>query len=467
MLFNSHEFLFLFLPLSLIGYWGLNRLRLIFPAMCWLLLCSMVFYAWWNWTYLSLFLSSILVNFILSRVILDLRFCAVTNDRAKYVLWFGISLNLLLLAYFKYSNFLVDLATVLFGYNFAYREIILPLAVSFFTIQQIVFLVDTYQGLCNNVSLLKYSVYVSFFPHLIAGPIVLHNELIPQLGRIRLKVFDSVLGTKGILLLSIGLLKKVMIADTLSIWAAKGFDGVGSLSLIDAWTASLCYSLQLYFDFSGYSDMAIGVGLLFNIQLPTNFRSPYRAHNIITFWQNWHITLSRFITNYLYVPILRIFSKIDFIRSMIATLIAMLIAGLWHGADWRFVIFGAMHGFGLVINHIWKKLKIPFPRVLAWALTFFWVNLSFVFFRAHSWTSVNQMLSGMFHPNQIGVVNLEALIMLMLAFVIVFFAPNTERIQSCIRTPWWRWGLISGFSLVLSLIALEFENPNEFLYFKF
>jgi D-alanyl-lipoteichoic acid acyltransferase DltB (MBOAT superfamily) len=467
MLFNSHLFLLLFLPLTLIGYWVLNGCRLQILAMVWLLFCSLVFYAWWKLTYLPLFLCSIIGNYILSKVILRFLASAETANRAKWVLGLGICLNLLLLGYFKYSNFLLSTGSLIFGYTFIPSVLLLPLAVSFFTIQQIVFLVDTYQGLSSGVSLLKYAVYVSFFPHLIAGPIVLHNELIPQLDRIRSKVFDSAIGVRGLLLLSIGLLKKVMIADTLSIWAGQGFDGFGAISFFEAWSASICYSLQLYFDFSGYSDMAVGIALLFNIKLPTNFRSPYQARSIITFWQNWHITLSRFITNYLYVPLLRTYSKIDFNRSMVATLIAMLIAGLWHGADWRFVIFGLMHGIGLVVNHVWRKRKTPMPAALAWLLTFFWVNLAFVFFRASNWSAVWRMLSGMFIPDSLGVPNVQALLMISLTLAIVFFAPNTEKIETQLRRLELRWILISGVVLAIALGALEFEDANEFLYFKF
>jgi len=435
--------------------------------MIWLLFSSIVFYAWWNLSYLPFFISSILTNYIFSKIIINLLTRDKVANRARWVLGVGISLNLIFLGYFKYSNFLLSTGSLIFGYSFTPSVLVLPLAISFFTIQQIVFLVDTFQGLSPGVSFLKYSVYVSFFPHLIAGPIVLHNELIPQLDRKRLQIFDSTLGVKGLLLLSIGLLKKVMIADTLAIWATQGFDGVGAITFIDAWIASICYSLQLYFDFSGYSDMAVGIALLFNIQLPTNFRSPYQAVNIINFWQSWHITLSRFITNYLYVPILKSFAKIDFKRSMIATLVAMLIAGLWHGADWRFIIFGLMHGIGLVVNHIWRKRKTPIPLVLAWLLTFFWVNLAFVFFRAPNWKSVERMLSGMFFPDSLGLPNLQAVFMIFFTYATVFFAPNTEKIQIRFQKPGFRWIVVTGVSLAVAVGALEFENANEFLYFKF
>ncbi|MGZ3704586.1 MAG: MBOAT family O-acyltransferase, partial [Bdellovibrionota bacterium] len=413
---------------------------------------------------LPLILGSIAVNFSLSRLILK---CGEGSAGGKAALWAGISFNVGLLGYFKYSNFLAASAFGIFGHPYVSHDILLPLAVSFFSLQQVVFLVDTYQGLCGKVSPLQYAVYVSFFPHLIAGPIVLHNELIPQFRSLRTKVFSPSTGVQGLLLLGIGLLKKLVIADTLSTWAKIGFDGTGPLGFADAWFSSLSYTMQLYFDFSGYSDMAIGIALLFHLSLPANFRSPYRSRNIIAFWQTWHITLSRFIANYLYTPILRSFSKIDFTRSMIATLLAMLIAGLWHGADWRFVLFGAMHGTALVVNHIWKKRKWKLPHPLAWAITFFWINLAFVIFRAPSWQAVGRMVHAMAMPEFSGGADFRPLPLLAAAFAIVFFFPNSEEIHARMKRPGIAWAMASGFVLAFALSALEFQNANEFLYFKF
>jgi D-alanyl-lipoteichoic acid acyltransferase DltB (MBOAT superfamily) len=445
----------------------MNHLRLTLGALAWLFLSSLVFYGWWNWEHLPLFATSIIFNFTCSRLILLCRDQHSREDRARWLLGFGILMNLILLSYYKYSNFFLQTGAEIFGYSFTPQEIPLPLAVSFFTIQQIVFLVDTFEGLCPNVSALRYAVYVSFFPHLIAGPIVLHNELIPQLSRTRSKIFNPALGVQGLLILSIGLIKKVLIADTLSVWANRGFDGFGSISFCEAWTSSIAYSLQLYFDFSGYSDMAVGAALLFNLKLPINFRSPYRASNLITFWQNWHITLSRFITSYLYVPILRLFLSITFASAMFATLAAMLIAGLWHGADWRFIVFGGMHGIGLVINHIWRRKKYSMPRYLGWAITFFWVNLSFVVFRSSNLASVLRMLHGMFSPSSFGEFDWQVLSAISASFAIVFIAPNTERILGFIKHDWLKWAVISGAALAFSLGTLEFQKANEFLYFKF
>jgi alginate O-acetyltransferase complex protein AlgI len=465
MLFNSQIFLYLFLPATFLGYWFLNGRHLVRAATTWLFLCSLVFYAWWNPAYLPLILGSIGVNFTVARLILR------GNERrangGRFALFAGLAFNVGLLAYFKYADFFAGTVAAFLGRPHESYDILLPLAVSFFSIQQIVFLVDTYQGLCARVSPLQYAVYVSFFPHLIAGPIVLHNELIPQFANLRSKVFSPSAGVQGLLLLSVGLLKKLLIADTLSIWAKAGFDGVGPLGFLDAWSASLSYSLQLYFDFSGYSDMAVGIALLFHLTLPANFRSPLRARNIIAFWQTWHITLSRFITSYLYAPILRSFAKINFSRSMLATMLAMLIAGLWHGADWRFVAFGAMHGGALVANHVWRRSKRKLPGALGWALTFFWVNLSFVFFRAPSWAAVWRMLGAMFGAPSLAGFDWRPFPLIVAAFLIVFLFPNTEEIHARMKRPGFGWALASGFVLALALGAMEFQNANEFLYFKF
>lgn len=467
MLFNSAVFLYAFLPISFLVYWLLNSRHLVGAATVWLFCSSMFFYAWWNPSYLPLILISIAVNFSLSRLILHLKDEQNREKAALTALWGGILFNICLLGYYKYANFFASTYYALAGHPFRGEDILLPLAVSFFSIQQVVFLVDTYQGLCGKVSPIRYAVYISFFPHLIAGPIVLHNELIPQVQSLRNKIFSAPAALQGLMLLSIGLLKKLVLADTLAVWAKAGFDSTGPLGFVEAWSSSLSYTMQLYFDFSGYSDMAVGVALLFNMQLPTNFRSPYRAKNIITFWQNWHITLSRFITNYLYTPILRSFNKIDFARSMVATLLAMLIAGFWHGADWRFVVFGAMHGFGLVLNHIWKRKKWKMPAPAAWAITFLWVNLAFVFFRAESWEAVGRMVGAMASPAWESNVNLAPYLFLGLAFAIVFFAPRSEQISEWMKAPRRAWVLASGVVLALALTAMEFQNANEFLYFKF
>ena len=380
MLFNSYEFIFLFLPVSLIVYFFLNRMRLTIGANAWLLFVSLFFYSWWNIRYLPLILGSILFNYTVGSLL-------VANDEVKKpvvsrktMVVFGLTANILFLCYFKYMDFFIGTINTLPGMGLPLLHIILPLGISFFTITQIAFLVDAYEGLVTEKNLLSYALFVTFFPHLLAGPILHHKDMMPQFGTIRNKVLNYRNLSLGLFVFFVGLFKKVVIADDLSTTVKLGFDVAPALNFFEAWLTSLSYTLQLYFDFSGYSDMAIGVGLMFNIVLPRNFDSPYKAVNMIDFWRRWHISLSDFINTYLYTPILRSFSRVTFQNSLIAIFIAMLISGFWHGAGWTFIIWGGLHGGALVVNHLWKKRKVKMPQWLGWVITFNFVNLSFVFF---------------------------------------------------------------------------------------
>jgi D-alanyl-lipoteichoic acid acyltransferase DltB (MBOAT superfamily) len=283
-----------------------------------------------------------------------------------------------------------------FDSNIPLIHLALPLAISFFTLQQIVFLIDSYEGLVKEKNFLNYAIFVTFFPQLIAGPIVHHKEMMPQFASVKNKIKNYNNIALGLFIFSIGLFKKVVIADTFAIWATNGFDIATTLSLFEAWATSFAYTFQLYFDFSGYTDMAIGAALLFNIRLPINFNSPLKATGMIDFWQRWHITLSKFITAYIYTPLVRSFSKLTFNKAMLATIITFLIAGLWHGASWMFVIFGGLNGLGIVVNHYWqKKFKIKMNRALAWFITFNFVNITFIFFRAKELDDAIKVLKGM------------------------------------------------------------------------
>jgi D-alanyl-lipoteichoic acid acyltransferase DltB (MBOAT superfamily) len=399
MLFNSYEFIFLFLPVSLIVYFLLNRMRLTIGANAWLLFVSLFFYSWWNIRYLPLILGSILFNYTVGGLL-------VANDEVKKpivsrktMVVFGLTANILFLCYFKYMDFFIGTINTIPGVGLPLLHIILPLGISFFTITQIAFLVDAYEGLVTEKNLLSYALFVTFFPHLLAGPILHHKDMMPQFGTIRNKVLNYRNLSLGLFVFFVGLFKKVVIADDLSTTVKLGFDVAPALNFFEAWITSLSYTLQLYFDFSGYSDMAIGVGLMFNIVLPRNFDSPYKAVNMIDFWRRWHISLSDFINTYLYTPILRSFSRVTFQNSLIAIFIAMLISGFWHGAGWTFIIWGGLHGGALVVNHLWKKRKIKMPRWLGWVITFNFVNLSFVFFRAKGWHEAVKVLTGMFCLN--------------------------------------------------------------------
>ena len=489
MLFNSLEFLFLFLPITLVIYFLLQKRRLAIAAKSWLLFASLFFYSWWNVTYLPLILSSILFNYTIGGLLVEYEERPLKGISKKGIFLFGLTANILLLCWFKYMDFFISTSNDLLGTQLPLLKIILPLGISFFTITQIAFLVDAYEGLVEERNLLNYALFVTFFPHLLAGPILHHKEMMPQFERLRNKVLSWKNLYLGLMLFFLGLFKKVVIADTFSSWATTGFDSTQPLNFFSAWFASLSYTFQLYFDFSGYSDMAVGIGWMFNISLPVNFNSPYKATGMIDFWKRWHITLTNFVTTYLYTPILRAFGRITFTRSLVAVFLAMLISGFWHGAGWTFIIWGGMHGAGLVVNHVWKKKKLPMTPFWGWLITFAFVNFSFVFFRAKSLASARNVLEGMFGFNgvmldkslkKIGFLGdlgftfgkwLEGIkgndhtwIFAIVALVTVVFWKNSMEVVERAR-PNWGWFLML---LIISFWSfLNMGKVSEFLYFQF
>ena len=468
MLFNSYEFIFAFLPISFFVYFYLNSKRLTTAAKAWLVFTSLFFYSWWNIMYLPLILISILFNYTITNTMIEYDKSRGEYFSKKSLLQVGLLFNIGLLVYFKYMDFFISNTNTVFGSNMELLHLALPLAISFFTLQQIIFLIDSYEGLVKEKNFLNYTAFVTFFPQLIAGPIVHHKEMMPQFSSVRNKVKNYKNIALGLFIFSIGLFKKVVIADTFAVWATQGFDVATTLNLFEAWVTSLSYTLQLYFDFSGYTDMAIGAALLFNIRLPINFNSPYKATGMIDFWERWHITLSNFITTYIYTPIVRSFNKLTFHKAMIATLITFLIAGLWHGASWMFVIFGGLHGVGLIVNHYWKKRKIKMNKVLAWFITFNFVNIAFVFFRAKDWDSAIKVLGPMFNlDNMIFNLNYLQVVILFFGFIIVLFFKNSA---SYLNTKFnFSFKKIIAFVVLMtiSILAIRLGNSNEFLYFNF
>jgi len=312
----------------------------------------------------------------------------------KSLLVAGIVGNVGLLGYFKYADFFIGNVNLALGSSFGLLELALPLAISFFTFQQIAYLVDSYRGETYEYDFLNYAVFVSFFPQLIAGPIVHHKEMMPQFANVKNKLINYKNIGLGLFLFSLGLFKKVALADSFAVWATEGFDVAERLSFFEAWATSLSYTFQLYFDFSGYTDMALGIALLFNIRLPINFDSPYKARNIQDFWRRWHITLSRFLKEYVYIPLGG--NKKGSFRTYSNLMATFIIGGLWHGAGWTFVFWGFLHGVALVVHRAWSRLGLQMPLVLAWFLTFNFINLSWVFFRAREWDDAIKVLSAMF-----------------------------------------------------------------------
>ena len=394
MLFNSYTFLLAFLPIVLMGYFLLSVYVRHTAALLWLAGASLFFYSFWNVLYLPLILCSILVNY----------FCGCLLQREPLAakvrtgtLWIGVLFNVFLLGYFKYADFFVQNIHALLGYDAALPGVVLPLAISFYTFTQIAYLVDSYKKLTQTRSLLEYGLFVLFFPHLIAGPIVHYRNLMTQFADPNNKRIIYRNLNVGLYLLILGLFKKVMIADMFSQWTI-GFDNNLTLTFFEAWFSALAYAFQIYFDFSGYADMAIGIALLFNIRFPKNFDSPYKALTIQDFWRRWHITLSNFLRDYIYIPLGG--DRKGMVHGLINGMIIFLIGGLWHGASWTFVVWGALHGLGYVIFRLWSRFtKISLPKIISWSITFGFVCVTWVFFRAKTLAQAFSIVSGMFGFN--------------------------------------------------------------------
>lgn len=456
MLFNSFEFIILFLPLVVVIYYQLNKHVNKSSSIFWLILASLFFYGYWKIAYLPILLGSIIFNFFLGK--------SLAQNTNKSHFRIGVLANLLLLGYFKYTNFFIDNLNLSLGFNISEQNIVLPLAISFFTFQQIAFLVDSYYGKLKDYNFGNYALFVSFFPQLIAGPIVHHGEMMPQFA----KAFEGVdfeKTAKGLFIFSIGLFKKVMIADNLSPFVKEGFDISSSLNFLDAWFTSLAYTFQLYFDFSGYTDMAWGAALLLGIQLPQNFNSPYKAASIRDFWRRWHMTLSRFLRDYLYIPLGG--NQKGFSRTLINLFVTFLIGGIWHGAAWTFVAWGALHGFALVIERLISKAGIKINKWISIPATFLFVNMAWIFFRALSFNDAWKVLSGMFSgdfSNQAIGNNSEGIKWLIIAFILAFFGKNSNQYLERFKSN--TVNLLVAFVLLVVAI-LHLNQLSEFIYFQF
>ncbi len=354
MRFNSYEFIFVFLPAVWLGWRALLGAGKHRAGVAWLCLGSLVFYGYWNWLYLPLLTGSLVINFLIGGRLSR----QGPSWNRRFLLGLGLAWNIGLLGYFKYSNFLLENVEALTGAHWTLDKVILPLGISFFTFQKIAFLVDAWRGQVRDVHFLDFTLFVLFFPQLIAGPIVHHGEFIPQLKEASTWKFDVRRTLLGICLFSAGLFQKSVVADTLAPLADSTFGliTIGTrLRLFEAWTGVGAYSLQLFFDFAGYSHMALGLALFFGFRLPVNFMAPYRAGSVIEFWRRWHITLSSFLRDYVYIPLGG--SRRGFGRHLGNLMVTMTLAGLWHGAGWTFVLWGAFHGVALVLNHLWRRMR--------------------------------------------------------------------------------------------------------------
>ena len=416
MQFNSFIFILCFLPISLLGYFGLHCVGKKRLSQAFLLLMSLWFYGYFNPSYLLIICGSIVVNFLLSRLMYQRP--GQSSDRQKALLILGIVFNVALIFYFKYFDFFIANINTAFKTDFALRNIVLPLGISFFTFQQISFVVDSYRGETGDYSFLEYALFVAYFPQLVAGPIVLHSELIPQFrdsSKWRVS-YDNL--SKGVMLFTRGLAKKVLIADTFGTAVAWGFShadvfqGQEALSVYEIIIVMLSYTFQIYFDFSGYSDMATGLGSMFNLDIPMNFNSPYKALSVSDFWKRWHMTLTRFLTHYIYIPLGG--NRKGKIRTYINIMIVFLVSGIWHGANWTFILWGVIHGLGQCFNRVTgglhKRIMAAATRLkagalltglikcLQWLVTFAFVNVAWLLFRADSVTQWVNLLKRMTVP---------------------------------------------------------------------
>ena len=463
MLFNSYEFIFAFLPITFFIYFYLNHKRLTVASKGFLVFSSLFFYSWWNILYLPIILASMLFNYIIGNSLND-----TENKRVnqKSLLIFGIISNISLLGYFKYTDFFIKNFNLATSSDIELLNLALPLAISFFTFQQVSYLVDSYRQETKEYNFLNYALFVTFFPQLIAGPIVHHKEMMPQFENKRnmLKNYRNI--ALGLFIFSIGLFKKVVIADIFAIWATDGFDTAITLNFFEAWATSLSYTFQLYFDFSGYTDMAIGLALLFNIKLPINFNSPYKATDIQDFWRRWHITLSRFLKDYIYIPLGG--NREGEFRTYSNLMATFIIGGIWHGAGWTFVFWGFLHGFALVIHRAWNTLGFKLWSWFAWLITFNFINISWVFFRAKEWDDAIKVLSSMFNLNNIEfTLNYLEVAILFLGFIIILAFKNSVSYLNDKFDFSMKQVLTFVILMTISILIIRLGNASEFLYFNF
>ena len=478
MLFNSYAFIFMFLPVVLAGYFWLGRRSNLAPVI-WLALASLVFYSVSNWQFVALLLASIAFNYLIGYLLIAAKLAPAARFAALTV---GVAGDLAVLGIFKYASFFAANLNALFATHFVVN-ILLPVGISFYTFTQIAFLVDAYRGNVARYALPHYALFVTYFPHLIAGPILHHKDMIPQFEREEAKHPQAHLILCGLIIFAIGLFKKTCLADGIQPLVSQAF-GPNTPTFDQAWIGALAYTFQLYFDFSGYSDMAIGMSLMFGIFLPLNFNSPYKAMSIVDFWRRWHMTLSQFLRDYLYIPLggNRHGSLLRYTNLMIT----MLLGGLWHGAAWTFVVWGALHGVYLCVNHAWSnfgpKVTPRFEKLTnlaAFILTFLCVVVAWVFFRADSMASALSVLSKMADPSNIAFGRAEMAYAVFIAIyaAIAWFAPNTQEITGYdhknrkvgenLQGARLRPLHLCAAAAVLAFGILGIQQHSEFIYFRF
>lgn len=477
MIFSSYSFIFVFLPITVFLYYMVGKFNNFFLQKMILLIASLVFYSWTNVRYALLIISSILVNYFIAKQIKKDRSCRI--NKTFFVI--GILFNILLLFYFKYVDFFIDTVNSLLRTNIGLLGVVLPIGISFFTFQQISFLVSVYKNKQPIGNIIDYSLFVSFFPQLIAGPIVTYDEMMPQFENKDNHSFNYHNFSLGIYIFTIGLFKKIVLADSLALIATNGFDNYDTICLIPAWITSIAYTFQIFFDFSGYSDMAIGLGHMFNISLSLNFDQPYKSKSIQEFWRRWHITLGRTLTTYVYYPLGG--NRKGDIRTYINLLVVFFISGLWHGASWTFVVWGLLHGMASVLERVFKKQIVRIPKVIRVLFTFVFLNFTWVLFNAKGWTQAIGLYKGMLGFNGIGnpqsIISLGTdgiafvpsiitigimLITFIVSVVLIVRMPNTKKLETGF-TPTIRNVLLT--SSIFSFCVIHLIRVSPFIYFNF
>lgn len=512
MLFNSYPFLFLFLPIALAGFF-LLALWQVRAAAVWLVMASLFFYGWWDVRFLAVLAPSVLFNYLAGRRLGALARAGRDRPR-RWLLFAAVTANLALLGYFKYANFFVGSVTALLGGGQSPFNIVLPLGISFFTFTQIAFLVDAARGEVDEFDFVHYSLFVTYFPHLIAGPILHHREMMPQFRSPSKYIPTAENFAAAVAYLSLGLAKKCLIADSFAPDASFVFQSAhhgDAIGAVTAWRGAIAYTLQLYFDFSGYCDMGMGVSRMFGMRMPFNFNSPYQAVGIIDFWRRWHMTLSRFLRDYLYFPLGG--NRRGPRRRYVNLMVTMLLGGLWHGANWTFVLWGGLHGLYLIVNHSWQAMRPAaalsrVPSVIrigvSVAVTFSAVVVAWVVFRAPDAATAGRLLAAMAGANGLHPVNavsipvsltggfehfnlspkwgrLFDMLFYATTLAIVFALPNTQQLiegnwlgtggspAPAQRSRLWRsdlaWGVAIGAIGVMAIMS--FTRTSEFLYFQF
>jgi len=465
MIFSSYTFLFKFLPPVFGVYFLLNRLRLTTPAKYWLVFSSLFFYWYGSDYFLPYFVGSIIFNYLMGVWLGKFR------EKSKHIritlLTVGITGNIILLAYYKYMDFIITNINFLTDKDIPLLHIPLPIGISFFTFQLIAYQVDSFRGKTGEYSFLNYLLFITFFPQLIVGPIVHHKDVVPQYENPETSKLNYENIAIGMYIFSMGCAKKILMADPLTAWAQPAFDHAQELSMIESWFSSVSYTLSYYFDLSGYGDMAIGMGAMFNINIPVNFNSPYKARNFADYWRRWHITLSRFLGDYIFRSI---FEKGDSSRRFyFAIFITFLVSGFWHGAGWTFVVWGIFNGMFVIFAHMMTRANKSLPFPLAWFLTFCGVVFVRILFVSDSFGDAIYVVGTLFDFGTLRFAEMphaspEQAAYILVGFFIVFLLPNSTEVKERFK-PSFKCAIFAVILLVFSI--LNMSSVGDFLYFQF